>query len=85
MGIVAFCRRRRVNRERLRYWQRVLADRGAGRSGFVEIRPSRRRSVANAAVAPAAALELRLPDGVRIAVGTGFDAALLRAVVEALS
>jgi hypothetical protein len=36
-------------------------------------------------VAQAAALELRMPDGVRIAVGTGFDAALLRAVVEALS
>jgi hypothetical protein len=85
MCIAAFCRRRRVNHERLRYWQRVLADRGAKRSGFVEIRPSRRRGAAAAPVAQAAALELRMPDGVRIAVGTGFDAALLRAVVEALS
>jgi hypothetical protein len=85
MCIGAFCRRRRVNRERLRYWQRVLADRGSQRSGFVEIRPSRRRGAADATVATAAALEVHLPGGVRIAVGTGFDAALLRAVVEALS
>ena len=63
MCIAAFCRRRRVNHERLRYWQRVLADRGAKRSGFVEIRPSRRRGAAAAPVAQAAALlkDTRLP------------------------
>lgn len=71
----AFCRARGMAAWKLTYWRSVAEARPSVGSGFVEL----------AAAAHGCGLELRLRDGVRVAVEAGFDPVLLRAVVEALT
>jgi hypothetical protein len=91
-GIVAFCRRRRICRQRLRYWQLQLRDRACAEksSTFVEVLPptsAPAHLVANA-MAPHAGspgLTITTGRGISIPVTHDTDLVLLRRVLEALS
>jgi hypothetical protein len=81
---MAFCRRRGISRERLRYWRRRFAADSVtpGASPFVELRAA---SIAESGLPRNRVVVVRLPGGIWLEVGDGFDASLLRSVVEALS
>ena len=80
LSVAAFCRQRRLTESQFFTWKRRL--RQAAAEPFVEVR------VAEPAVhflpAQSRAIEIRLESGRRVLVEPDFDAAHLRAVVEAL-
>jgi len=74
-SLSAFCRERGIARPRLDYWARRTSAASSGNDvGFVAVCP----------VANNAGFDIRL-DRVSVRVEPGFDAVLLRAVIEALS
>ncbi|MBA3847240.1 MAG: hypothetical protein H0X45_11445 [Planctomycetes bacterium] len=85
-----FARERSVSRKSLNYWvgrSTALAHAAVtAPRGFVDVTP---RSIQPGLPAPVASqsgsLEIRLQGGATIVVGAGFDGALLRCVVQALS
>jgi hypothetical protein len=86
-----FARERGVTRKSLNYWiGRVgaLAHASSAASAFVEVTPPPPR-LASSESAPGAtagaAIEVRLSGGASIIVSAGYDATLLRSVVQALS
>jgi hypothetical protein len=83
-GVVAFCRRRGISRERLRYWRQRLAAEVVtpGTGPFVELRAA---SLPDSGPVREPRIVVHLREGVWLEVGVGFDASLLRSVVEALS
>ncbi len=76
MSIDAFCRRHQLPASTFFAWRRKLSEPNA--SMFVEL-------THEAEPASAAPIELVLPGGVVVRVREGFDASILRQVVEALS
>jgi hypothetical protein len=89
LGVRAYCRREGLSEASFYWWRRRLVERvaavmGAAPAAFVEVTSATRPAPA---VAPAveSSLEVRLPGGAIVCVQAGFDAALLRQVVEALS
>jgi hypothetical protein len=83
-GVMAFCRRRNISYDRLRYWRRRFAAESAvpDASPFVELRAAK----ISARESPASqAIIVRLRKDIQVEVNVGFDASLLRLVVEALS
>jgi len=86
VGIMAFCRDRGVSYARLKYWRGRLATRCEAApvdAGFVELVPASRKSARGMMVS--AGVAIRLSAGCQIEVSRDFDAAVLRAVVEALT
>jgi kynurenine formamidase len=85
VGIMAFCRDHGVSYARLKYWRGRLATRREASpvdAGFVELVPASRKSAHDMMVS--AGVMIRVSDDCRIEVSRGFDAVVLRAVVEAL-
>lgn len=91
-----FSQQRGVSRKSLNYWvgrATALAQAAvAPATGFVEVTPPTAQpclpapaSVSASGLDPVCKLEIRLSGGASIVVATGFDAALLRSVVQALS
>ena len=73
----AFCRANGIPNWKLSYWRSVTRSRLPASVGFVQLQ---------AATAPRCQrMEVYLRDGVHIPIEAGFDPAVLRAVVEALS
>jgi hypothetical protein len=79
LSAAAFCRRQGVAEGRFYAWRRILARRDAEQTAFVPV-----RVLAEPASLPDASLELVLPNGRRLRVPRGFDAATLRQVLATL-
>jgi transposase len=83
LTIRAFCHRHELREPSFYFWRRTLADRDrtaadSVKPAFVPVKvalPSR----------PASAVEVQLPDGVRVSVAAGCEAALLAMVLAALA
>lgn len=73
----AYCRTHGLSDRKLSYWIKATRPSSplATTTGFVELRPEPARGE----------LKLQLPGGMYIPLERGFDAAVLRAVVEALT
>ena len=88
LSVRGFCRREGLSEASFYSWRRTLAERAseakeANEPSFVQV-----TSAASEPQSPAAAassLEVVLPGGAVVRVPMGFDAALLRQVVEVLS
>lgn len=72
LSLQAFARQRGWSRQRLAYWVRRVGDAPSG-SGFVELRPANEP------------IDVIAASGVLVRVRSGFDPALLRAVLAALA
>ena len=74
LRLSVWCRQTGNSAARLRYWSRLLTESDAEPASFLPLEP----------IAADGALEVRLPIGASVWIGVGFNARLLRDVVEAL-
>jgi hypothetical protein len=79
-SVVVFCRERGLTTGQFFAWKKRLQQ--AATEQFVEVQVE--RTAAQAPKSHRGAIEVRLAEGRRIFVESGFDAGLLRAVVAAL-